>query len=248
MTDGSETRYTPAIHAEIERRWQDLEVPVHWMAPLTAWGIIRDIGTDPYSHLADGWCSWLETMIHAQEDIQILLEGVATAERSLLAATARIAEVEGLRREDATRYTDMIKRVGEANLELRGMLEEERKEWREWDQIAQMEIKDLEERLAMGQQHEQDEALSREAELERYTAAVQRVCDEMLDARRIIEEERKEAQVEAGRYAEAMHDTLAERDLARGLAQRRKVVLERLLMLGLIPEGELLRAVREEVG
>ena len=129
MTDGSETRYTPQIRAEIERRWQDVFIPGHpFRGSITAYGIIRDLGADPYSHCADGWDSWLSTHLHAQEDIQILLEALATAERSLLAATARIAEVEACRREDCDRYTDALRRVGEANLELRKIIEEERKD------------------------------------------------------------------------------------------------------------------------
>lgn len=216
-TDGSATRYSPATRAEIERRWQNLPIyPAGGTCSLTPEGLFEALHAHP-SDLS-GWLThrghfWLATHLHAQDDIQILLEGLATAERSMLAATARIAEVEALRREDANRYTDMVKRVGEANLGLRA----------------------------------------------------------------IIGQERKESQIEAGRYAEAMHDTLVERDLARQkwaeeqearkasaashaedlaafrkasllMASRSRALLRRLLESGLIPEGELLRAVREEVG
>ena len=125
MSDGSETRYTPQIRAEIERRWQDAP---SWGYDRSSFGIYFE-GTPPGSCPGDQrWRFWLETMGHAQDDIQILLEGLATAERSLLAATARIAEVEEARREDCDRYTAMVRRVGEANLELRAIIEEERKD------------------------------------------------------------------------------------------------------------------------
>ena len=124
MTDGSETRYTPAIRAEIERRWQNLPTaPAHLTRPLT----FGTIGFEICQCTRWG-DTWLSTHLHAQDDIQILLEGLATAERSLLAATARIVEVEACRREDCDRYTDALRRVGEANLELRRIIEEERKD------------------------------------------------------------------------------------------------------------------------
>jgi len=91
MTDGSETRYTPQIRAEIERRWQD--VP-RWDYNRSSYGIHFEGTPRGYCPGEQQWRAWLEIMGCAQDDIQILLEGLATQERSLLAATARIAEVD----------------------------------------------------------------------------------------------------------------------------------------------------------
>lgn len=155
MTDGSETRYSPGIRAAIEKRWQAAEIE----------GNMR--------------------LAIAQDDIQILLEGLATQERSLLAATARIAELEQLRQEQALHSAKAVVSL---------VAETRQKDRQEW----------LQEIAALH------------------------------DAR----------VVESARLAEI----IAERDLARGLAQRRRSVLVRLRDSGIIPEGELLRAIQEEIG
>jgi hypothetical protein len=147
---------SPGVFDEIERRW----MLAHQPHPAISGPLSPGCMGSPISR---EWLDWLEVALHAQEDIQILLEGLAIAERAIRAATARIAEVEDLRREDADRYTDALRRVGEANLELRHLLDQ----------------------------------------------------------------------------------ALVERDDARLWAMRMQVLLRRLLASGIVPEGELLLAVRE---
>lgn len=202
MTDGSEPRYTTAIRAEIERRWQDVDVPVHWMAPPTAGTIIRDLGADPDSRLVVGWRAWLATHLYAQEDIQILLEGLATAEREVRAAHDL--------------YQEPLRLAAEANVKLR---------------------------------QERDEALSREADLECDVAGLVRQLEAERAERDMFRQrwaEEQEARKAAA--AERQQDRVATQKAAAFLIGRSRALLRRLLESGLIPDGELLRAVREEVG
>ena len=118
MIDEVETRYSEAARHEIERRWQNVTAPNEGGTPLSATAFLSLIqfpmrgGDWEKREPTEASRAWLHAAMKAQDDIQILLEGIAFQEREL--------ELAKRGRADATQQAEGCRGALQASLSLYG--------------------------------------------------------------------------------------------------------------------------------